>query len=841
MKKYFQLVLMAAVVCGLSLGVVSCKDDDKNDNGSNMEQAESTGGDMTLAESQLVSLISSFGGIEAQEQLAQSGWKSKTYEATVGYDLDPSRPNVRTIEVGTVEAADEQAALLLDALGIDTNNPSGFTFQNAEVGTVSYQHGGDDANTLATINISVPQLRNIVQLKMVRQYPTNAGATAPRYRFGDIIMKDNRLWICTNPANASGQQAYFVTFWTEHSTGTCSWGKENDIVYSASQPMANSSSLATWMAQFLFSDYFYNEIINRLDGKGKDEHINEIIPATKEMRERLVGSLMIDAEEEQFFEALSCPEGITEYTWEKKRDNGRIVAPHGMMLCDIFRWSMGFTYDYWVPQLCWVSSSDLQTITDDLNALPSQSSKYFQWSDFGKLTTNSEQLTKLLIDSVHILKVATHWQHKYFTLDNASNQWAMFDFTKDWGSRIVESNPYSKEEEYWTRRNITSSQLVYTDKGKAMKNVEEVWVQLEDGNADVPILKNKNNDQQSNYAIGDVVEDDEGSRWICIFGAPDGVRAKPNVRTAWFVSFDNIKLRDGLPTNIVTEEDVTDLGVRFITGLALLPPDYKPLWRQKRGPLWEHVKEHTGLDFNDLIVGRDSTWTFTTKGNTYASKSTSYFLNMAYIGTDGQIYVMRVILDDTHVGTQRASAPKTHQDHKFCLYKQYQAYVPDQIQLTDADIALGMTKYNGVWPVTGEKMAYEHLYDNGKVQAAVKDDKWVPLPWEGETQRHIPTMTASANNDFNRFLPDRLTGQFPADHMGMFDEPVLVVRLMKVTDNGGKIPNILSQDGRRLTKVHVQDLRNYYRGELNDVSYLNFKAFLDAIFVDNELYQMKPE
>ena len=33
MKKHFYFLLMAALVCGLSLSVTSCKDDDKNDEG----------------------------------------------------------------------------------------------------------------------------------------------------------------------------------------------------------------------------------------------------------------------------------------------------------------------------------------------------------------------------------------------------------------------------------------------------------------------------------------------------------------------------------------------------------------------------------------------------------------------------------------------------------------------------------------------------------------------------------------------------------------------------------------------------------------------------------------
>lgn len=166
---------MVAMACFLSMGFTACSDDDNNNNsGENMEQLESTGGEVSMEDIQLSTLISNFAEVQADELLAQSGWQSKTYEATLGLVLDESRPTVRTIEVGTIEAADERAEAMLRELGIDGSNPSGFTFTSASVGTVSYQHGGGtDANTLAVINLDVRQLPGISQLRMVKALPAN--------------------------------------------------------------------------------------------------------------------------------------------------------------------------------------------------------------------------------------------------------------------------------------------------------------------------------------------------------------------------------------------------------------------------------------------------------------------------------------------------------------------------------------------------------------------------------------------------------------------------------------------------------------------------------------------
>jgi hypothetical protein len=133
MKKTMRFMLMAALTVGLSLAATSCKDDDDNNDNNGPSESESG---MTIEEIQLSSLINSFGGMQAEEQLAQADWKQKTYQTQVGLVLNESRPTVRTIAVGTVDEADQQAFALLSALGIDLSNPSGFNYSNGEVGTV---------------------------------------------------------------------------------------------------------------------------------------------------------------------------------------------------------------------------------------------------------------------------------------------------------------------------------------------------------------------------------------------------------------------------------------------------------------------------------------------------------------------------------------------------------------------------------------------------------------------------------------------------------------------------------------------------------------------------------
>ena len=183
MKKTIRFALMAVLTVGLSFAVTSCKDDD-NDNGNGTEQqgSDSTEGTMTLADDQLSSLIYQWCDVQSGD-LSSSSLRQKTYDVTEGVVLDESRPTVRSVEVGTIEGADAYAARALHALGIDNQNPAGFSFSDAEVGTVSYKHGGTDANVLATVDVDVKQLPGLTRMQLVKQLPENAGG-APYYELG---------------------------------------------------------------------------------------------------------------------------------------------------------------------------------------------------------------------------------------------------------------------------------------------------------------------------------------------------------------------------------------------------------------------------------------------------------------------------------------------------------------------------------------------------------------------------------------------------------------------------------------------------------------------------------
>ena len=117
------------------------------------------------------------------------------------------------------------------------------------------------------------------------------------------------------------------------------------------------------------------------------------------------------------------------------------------------------------------------------------------------------------------------------------------------------------------------------------------------------------------------------------------------------------------------------------------------------------------------------------------------------------------------------------------------------------------------WAVSQQKMYLKDLADENKVKLYAKD-KWVTLPWHG--------LGAALKSTFNIlyspiilvpdvFINTQNTTNGPQyQFAGMYREPVLFLQVMKVIDEGGKLPKLKDEKGNRLTLVHMQNDRNLY-------------------------------
>ena len=497
---------MAALVVGLSMNVTSCKDDDDdNNNGTEQQGGDSAEGMVSMADTQLGDLICQWCDVQADE-LTGSDWRTKTYEVTEGVVTDASIPTERSVQVGSLAEADAYALHALNGLGINSSNLNDFSFSDAQVGTVSYHHGGgSDGNTLATIDVNVKQLPGLTRMLLVKTLPDNAGGD-PFYRVGDIICYEKKgqtnYAVCVSE-HTKNQKALFVTMndQSQHKTGTFNWrGVGQDTVYS--DRMASSQALYLWLKNIVFDENRLASIRTFMTDEGFDEMaINQVAPATESQRhslvrcmsnqENLVCDVMMDEDLSSTIGMHSGASMAATFSWSYKDEEMTVLisAPHGHLLTNILRWSEHFlsSWDQWVPYLFLVKDKEYSAFETTLNKIAPMttlSPSHFKWEDLGTVQLTKElNECSYLISTVkpavfHVLLVATYWQHKAVDTIYGEEK-ILFNFTKD-ASQHPESKMRKQYTEFgmeafWDRMEITSSEISFTDKGVAKKGYTTVY------------------------------------------------------------------------------------------------------------------------------------------------------------------------------------------------------------------------------------------------------------------------------------------------------------------------------------------------------------------------------
>ena len=197
MKKRINLWLMAGLVCGLGMGVTSCKDDKEPSEEEKQRQAEEEADkDMTDA--------ATFWSVVGQltDTTMPDDWRNATYEPAIG-EPDGTNTAVRIISAADAESAAERFSNLV---GADiTEATTDYTFQNDLVGTLTYHKTG--GTSLATVDVSIKQMPGLSQIiyKSPEQMGDNSSFKGTAYyRFGDVVQKQNAdgqwdYWICVRP------------------------------------------------------------------------------------------------------------------------------------------------------------------------------------------------------------------------------------------------------------------------------------------------------------------------------------------------------------------------------------------------------------------------------------------------------------------------------------------------------------------------------------------------------------------------------------------------------------------------------------------------------------------
>ena len=193
-------MLMVALMCGLSITVTSCKDDDDNGNESENISADPLDNDeVRTAWRWLCSLTSA--------ETIDANWSTKTYEPTVG---EPSANSefTRIIVVDDLDDAKDHFASLADK---EPGELAGkVTVSGGTAGTMTWEPSKAGAENIAVVDVRsriMPHLQ-----KLVYCAPEQTGQNGvfgndmkgtPYYRFGDVIRDaDGYYWACVRPSFA---------------------------------------------------------------------------------------------------------------------------------------------------------------------------------------------------------------------------------------------------------------------------------------------------------------------------------------------------------------------------------------------------------------------------------------------------------------------------------------------------------------------------------------------------------------------------------------------------------------------------------------------------------------
>ena len=194
MKKNFYFLLMAALVCCLSLSVTSCKDDDKNDGGTDSDLVEDG---MSEEDAQAWSWVS----VLTDETTQAAGWQNKSYDVTIGQKSDNDE-SARLIIVSDLEDAKASFASIGGCAPEELNATK--TVSAGTYGSMTWNISEKGAPNIATVEVKSPLLKMTKLIYCTEeQSPDNAANITGNcyYRLGDVVEdKDGFYWVCVQPS-----------------------------------------------------------------------------------------------------------------------------------------------------------------------------------------------------------------------------------------------------------------------------------------------------------------------------------------------------------------------------------------------------------------------------------------------------------------------------------------------------------------------------------------------------------------------------------------------------------------------------------------------------------------
>ena len=750
-------------------------------------------------------------------------WQTGTYEPTIGL-AENGNEGVRVVSTGDAETA---AQRFCDLVGLDAatfNAAADYTFTDERIGSLTWHPASGSA--LATVDADIKQMPTLS--KILYKTPEQMGANSTfngtaYYRFGDVVRKLNSdgtgydYWVCVRPAFGTvegKEESHWITLspLPVQNTTTTGKGPHFQLPKGLSTKTEHLQNLAEIAYAMTHPDQWRQNLRN--NGYKTLKYFHDFhYDQTYKYNDHL------------FF-------GNVDWAWKQTQVDGK----------DLYR------------TIFRLSAADFSKLLEDFGLR-------FVYGD-ASVSSNATVNFPTMEYSGTNLKTAS--KGRYSAYSPGQDYYITEKYTAD--TKFPSDMAYSLYlPRYATGADLCKGQVkAKYDVYSPLANCEDVYVYNKlfgivndkDGlkNVTPEILYTPTNGS-GYYLPGDVVVDEEGSRWFCLLGSPfnapvPGVHQDHN---AYFFSLEGIKLSANgkTATNIISEEELNTF-LFYYSDYLLMMSDvrgdfrYESSMRPGAGNL--HLLKYAGVDLNKLFVVRDSVWRFYDQSHNkyYDSASKNRFYNVAYNnGSTDKQPIARMVIDVTQAGSHRASCPDgRYKDVHARAYKHY--WEPDTMLAREPDAAerqMGLTRWHMPWAMGQYPMSLQDVADARYVTAMSWIDKWVTLPWHLDEdwditggERGKMRIVVENSADPADYLWDAEAQDFATHKTSMYNEPVLFIRMMKVNDMG-RFPTLQSADGRvKFSILHHQNSEDGYSMGAGRIWTNTFMvARKELLEVDNQL------
>lgn len=715
-------------------------------------------------------------------------YTTATFEPNIG-KADKDNPLQRIVYVNDLAHAAKRFANLVGVEGIDETT-SEYTFSDPAVGTLTYHRSGS-GKELAYVDVNIRQLPTLQRI--IYRDPSQAGENSwftfrhrCYYRFGDVISRQRidgvrEYWICVRPA--FGLEKKEDSHWVSLSPlpGNNVWeyySKTTNKFYRLPNALGTNKEQMQNLAELLYAMNQPTQWAQQVQSNKKVDFFHDFSRSSYQYQN------------EYFFYRVGK-------LWQKYDLYKKTMGIASDAVASVLNSGLHLIYGNksWSTTFSWKPSVSVATYKSG-----GQNGKA-NMHDYA-YTTVSNSVRESGFD------ITTLYSQQAFPIKNFSSFFGNNDYY--WCIRHATGEELSENGEYDITMPIPGMTEEYTYYGYYGLKVSEDDDVEQTESAD--LTENRSYYGMSYYRIGDVVRDQHGNSWFCIQPSGTGLQAKafvdqygyPHSDCSWFISMSGGFNGDANHyTNLPTQKEAKAI-VACIQAIINSGPRGTQGNNSRFMISYNNILQYAGVDLMKLAAARDTLFYQADPSKPYIAGRTNHtyalFSNIAY--SDPQY-----------------EGQKVQPLYRFILNNAWYDRKPNGELNYDGRAVqyLGQTRY-----AMGQRetMFLQDVMSQQKVNQYGRDN-WVTLPWFTRGNNADPNTSPSSGGqtgyakdvfphqkprtttyravDCTNYLWNTQKADFAfPEFTSMYNEPVIICRLMAVRDRGEENPyalngNILSE------------------------------------------------